>query len=104
MKIPRTVRVCATVYEVRRVPATQVGEGGDQGECKSDEGLILIAEHLPDRVALPVLHNELGHATWFESGAYQYMKRYLPAHALHEVEEDLCNIWLPDYRAAIGVK
>ena len=104
MKIPRTVRVGSTLYEVRRVPASQIGEGGDQGECKLDEGVILIGEHLPDRVALPVYLHELGHATWFDSGAHEFMKRYLPAQASHEVEENLCNIWLPSYRAAIGVK
>lgn len=96
--IPRTVLVNGVRYRVDVVPKEKLG--GDAGECRPEVARILIAKELSPEVRASTYLHELGHATAYESGAQEIMRRF--AVDAHGLEELLVQVWLPAYRRVVG--
>ncbi len=97
--IPRSVKVNGVEYTVRRVPAERLDSGDAQGLCDANATLILIAKELSTAAQMSTYLHELGHASFYESGAAEAIKAFTTR--TDEVEELLCQIWLPVYRGAL---
>lgn len=99
--IPRTVTVNGVPYNVRRVPAERIDASRDTaGSCNTEATLILIAEEISSAAQLSTFLHEVGHASFYESGARELVKDM--ASQPNKLEELLVQIWLPVYRQAIG--
>lgn len=94
--IPRTVTINGVRYKVRRSALET------NGSCDPEKALILLGEDLATEAARSVFYHEVGHGSFYESGAAEAIRTLTPSPK--RVEELLVNICFPTYRLALGVK
>lgn len=99
--IPKAVTVNGVTYRVDTRPRASFGKD-DDGECRQEKALILVASELAPRQQRSTYLHEVGHAAFFESGATAMLADYTPTP--ERLEELILQIFLPVYRTALGVK
>lgn len=100
--IPRAVTVGGVRYAVERPASERIA--GNRGENDPEQTRIYVARELSTEAARSTYLHEVGHVALYESGMLDLLRDLVPKRRASTLEEALMNVWLPVYRAAIGVK
>lgn len=99
MSIPKRVKVCGVMYDVRQVSGRVLGDA--LGDCLPVQTRIRIDRSLSDEAKRSVLRHEIGHAVFHESISGYLTMVLHKSEAMEHLEEMLVRSWLPDYLTAI---
>lgn len=84
------------VYNVHGVLyAVEETEEGEHGECDREAGVIKVLTKLAPTVKARVKQHELGHAAWWECGAWHRFERAYGETISDEIDEVVMEQFLP---------